>query len=238
MWYAEDITEAMAEGLRFAERALREEQAVHGLDALDEVQMHPLLAAGLAGAGLTVFREMPYPAPAEGIPKASERERCDLVLAPGGTVGLRDEVAARRERQAAEGTLFAGPLARVEAPQELGKIEPQEAYWLEVKTFGQFSYTDGVAGQNRTYLSQFNACLADVRKLSRVPEIERAGAAIVLFAESPEIAEHDLAAFAHQCLDKDLPLAGLHVQRVEIADRIGNRFAVVGTLDLRPSVRT
>lgn len=61
-WSLDDIADALADTLRERDAALTAEQAVYGLDALDEVELHPLLADGLARATpFGVLREQPYP---------------------------------------------------------------------------------------------------------------------------------------------------------------------------------
>ena len=234
-WPREEIAAALAEGLREQERDLLAEQAVHGLDALDEVELHPLLAAGIRAGGLGAFPEIPYPTDADASRKMSERERCDLVLTPAGATGIADSLRTRKDVRQAQDTLFAPLAAQLAAPAP-GLTDPAEAFWLEVKTVGQFAYVDGVAGPNRMYASQFNTCLADVRKLARATALRHTALAIVLFASTAEVAEHDLGAFAHKCLDHDLPLAGLVTERVEIADRIGNTVCVLGLVPLRPTM--
>lgn len=63
-----------------AEDALRLEQAVHGLDARDEVALQALLGEGLAEHH-RVTREAYYPSSGG---KRSGRRRCDFVLTPKG----------------------------------------------------------------------------------------------------------------------------------------------------------
>lgn len=232
-WQLDSITQALASGLAEADASLAAEQAVHGLDALDEVAMHPLLARGLHEAGFAVFRETPYPGQPEVLPKESERLRCDLVVGPRGATGIADSVRYGKELRRAKGTLFAAVAAEMIAPP-LGMIPPEEALWVEVKTIGQYTYVDGFAGPNRSYSSQFNACRGDVRKLAGAESIEQAALAVVLFNVSAEIAEHDLTAFMHTCLDRRLPVDELHTQTLPIADRIGNAACTVGLIRVRP----
>ena len=231
-WQLDAILDGLSSTLAARERDLQSEQAVHGLDALDEVALHPVLARGLEGSGLSVFRETPYPGQPEHLPKESERLRCDLVIGPGNATGIADIVRQGKELRRAEGTLFAGVAAELLAPPP-GAIEPADAFWLEVKVIGQFSYVDGFAGPNRTYASQFGACISDVRKLAAGREIIHAALAIVLFNEAEEVAEHDLAAFMHKCLDRNLPVAELRRLTIPITDRIGNTVCSVGLVRVR-----
>ena len=231
-WRLDTILDGMAAGLSAAQTALDAEQAVHGLDALDEVALHPLLAAGLETSGLSVFRETPYPGQPETLPKESERLRCDLVIGPGEASGIADIVRQGKELRRAQGTLFAGVATEMLAPSP-GAIEPADAFWLEVKVIGQFSYVDGFAGPNRTYASQFGTCVSDVRKLAGGMEIIHAALAIVLFNEAEPVAEHDLAAFMHKCLDRNRPVAELRRLTIPVTDRIGNSVCSVGLVRVR-----
>jgi hypothetical protein len=81
------VVEELSESLASAEAALRLEQAVHGLDAHDEVALQALLAEGLA-THHHVTREAYYPSSSG---KRSARPRCDLVLTPRGQPLERDE---------------------------------------------------------------------------------------------------------------------------------------------------
>ncbi len=233
-WPLDAIAEALASGLAATERDFSAEQAVHGLDALDEVALHPLLAQGLQQAGFAVFREVPYPGQPETLPKESERLRCDLVVAEGGTTAIADSVRRGKELRRAEGTLFAEIAPALVTPPA-GAVPPDEALWIEVKTIGQSTYVDGIAGPNRQYASQFTTCMADIRKLARSESIERAAFALVLFNAAPEIAEHDLLAFMHKCLDRGLPVSDLRTESLSIADRIGNAVCTVGLVSIRQS---
>ncbi len=123
------IADAAADALRARDADLREEHAVYGLDVLDELAFHPLIAAGLAATGCGVLREQPYPhewfrklrpggPPLRGgasdptliLPIPRDRMRCDLVLTPEPNQKLDDSLQNEKQRraQAAElqGTLF------------------------------------------------------------------------------------------------------------------------------------
>ncbi|MDQ7013551.1 MAG: hypothetical protein Q9O74_06590 [Planctomycetota bacterium] len=233
LWDQDTIAEALAAGLRHAEADLAAEQAVHGLDALDELGLHPILAAGLTGADLAVFREVPYPGQPKALPKESQRLRCDLVAAPQGSTGIADKVHQGKDIRRATGTLFADVAEQLAAPPT-GHAAPEDALWLEVKAIGQYSTVDGFVGPNRSYTSQFNACRNDIRKLGKARSIEQAALVLVTFHEQPEIATHDLAAFVHNCLDRHLPVGGLVTASLPISDRIGNSVCTVGLVRVRP----
>ena len=141
-----------------------------------------------------------------------------------------------KELRKAEGTLFAAVAHEVLAPPA-GSLPPEEALWVEVKTIGQHTYVDGIAGPNRSYAPQFNTCMADIRKLAMGHSIEHAALALVLFNETAAVAEHDLTAFMHKCLDRRLPVADLRRESIPIADRIGNGVCTVGLVRVRAEPR-
>jgi hypothetical protein len=58
VWSLPDIADAIREGLSARAEALDREQAVFGLDALEEVHLHPILAEALAAASYGVTREV------------------------------------------------------------------------------------------------------------------------------------------------------------------------------------
>ena len=181
------------------------EQSVRGLDALDELGLHPLLQAGLREAGYGVFAEQRYPA-ATPIRRDSEGERCDLVLTPRAL-----ELAVPNR----EPTLFDPPDA----------VALDEALWIEVKVVGQYT----PEGANARYASHLLGDVRrDVRKLSRDPGICSAALLIVLFARDQEVAAHDLAAWLTRCLDQDLPIGSPCLRSFSLNDRLGNGVCMVG----------
>src|SRR5687768_13172432 len=56
-----DIADAVRSGLMETLSHLEREQAVYGLDALDELALHPVLAEALRRSGHGVHREVRYP---------------------------------------------------------------------------------------------------------------------------------------------------------------------------------
>lgn len=58
---AYDLADAILAEFESCERQLRDEQAVRGLDSLSEVELHPIIAAGLSSLSIGVLREVPYP---------------------------------------------------------------------------------------------------------------------------------------------------------------------------------
>jgi hypothetical protein len=278
MWRHDDLLDALARGVADAEAALAREQAPYGLDALHELQLHPILAAALVapapGPGFGVIREQPYPqewvgkpssgkrlrptppAPADAdtldahapddecdqsvLPELRDRLRCDLVLTPEPDQTLADPLATVRQaddilRQGA-GSLFAAhaETAAAEHVPSPTAVVPEDAFWLEIKTLGQFSYCDGVPGPNTKYGAELvRAIRTDAAKLAEDGMIFHAAVLIVLFAATEEIARHDIAAAIHRCLDRDMPVGSPLFRSVPIADRIGNSVCELALVPVR-----
>jgi hypothetical protein len=183
---------------------------VHGLDALDELDLHPILEAALRSGGFGVYREQRYPAD-RGKRKVSEGERCDLVLTRDG-LPLRHPDAAS--------TLF----------DPADAVDLDDAFWLEVKVVAQYAGE----GPNRNYASQLLSTVRDdVTKLSKDPGILHAGLLIVLFVHEPIVAEHDLGIWQDRCLERGLPIAAPSVRSFPINDRIGNAVCAAALYPVR-----
>jgi len=231
IWNAGELLEWTRDALARVENGLRREQAVRGSDALSEVQIHPLLAAGVREHGLGVLREQPYPGIVPGRRKRSERSRCDLVLLPASGLKLRDPVEELVEAEAQAATLFAG----VPRSPDPATISSREAYWLEVKCVGQYTYTQGVPGPNRAYAGEItHAHSEDLAKLAQEAFIERGGLLVVLFTDEPEVATHDLGVALARAADKGLPVRSPQRASFEIQDRIGNRWCTLSLIEISP----
>lgn len=236
MWNSAEILGACAAALRLHADQIELEQSVRGLDAMSEVQLHPILATGLSRQlSCAVLRETVYPAPdalATGRrPRRSERERCDLVLLPPGATRLRDAVLEAARVEAASDTLFAGAEAR--AIQVDPDPLPEDAFWLEVKSVGQFVVVDGAARPNRAYGSELRrAVRSDVEKLAAAPGVRAGAMLLVLFAEDLRVASHDWSVAAREVAG----IAGVGWERtgaLEVNDRIGNRVCFLGLLPVQ-----
>lgn len=209
-WSTADIADAVEAG--FLRRAEHDdlEQAVYGFDALDELGLHPIIFDALREPGWGVWPEMTYPGEYHKR-KRSEGRRCDCVLTPGGTP-LRD--------RAVRGTLF----------DALDAADPEDAYWLEIKTVAQFE----MSGAFRRYTAELlNPVQKDVKKLWSDGVIRHAGLLIVLFTRDAEVAEHDLAVWHDRCLSKGLPVGPPAVRGLPITDRIGNAWCGVAVYGVR-----
>ncbi len=231
IWSASELLASAAHGLRRADAALRREQAVHGIDALGEVQLHPFLASGLRDSGLGVLREHPYPGVVSRRPQRHERSRCDLVILPRPGLKLRDPVEELVQADAKSATLFAH-LRELPEPNAIGS---RDAYWIEIKSVGQSTYTQGVPGPNRAYSSEITrAHTDDLAKLAQEALIERGALLVVLFTHDQETANHDLRIAAARAIDQGLPLRSPETTSFEIPDRIGNQWCTLSLIEISP----
>jgi hypothetical protein len=151
--------------LASAEDALRLEQAVHGLDAGDEVELQALLAEGLS-AHHRVTREAYYPS---AIGKRSSRLRCDLVLTPRGQALLTDETT------------------------DGATCPPEEALWLELKVAHQLR--PSMRSNARYGQQWRRAIVGDLQKLRTDPRVRHAALALVVFNDTQATLDKDLALF-------------------------------------------
>lgn len=233
MFAPDQIIQTIAAQMHKVAIALDAEHAVQGLDALDELGLHPIVEKALAASNLGVFREFPYPLPPKLRPDHRERERCDLVLTPNPLGPPADPVRERKDRDKAVDTLFEPIVESIASEKKVTPIE--ECFWLEVKAVGQYTYTDGLPGPNQTYTSQLTrGPAADVAKLARDPLIHQAGVLIVLFTQDETTAKHDLSVMVHKMLDLDLPISSPFVESFPINDRIGNTNCTLAITPLRP----
>lgn len=209
-WSTADIADAIIDGLRRQAAHDDLEQAVYGFDARDELALHPLIADALRAAGYGVWPEQRYPGDRLR-PRRSEGKRCDLVLTRA-QLPLRDPLV--------RGTLF----------DDQPATDPEEAYWLEIKTVAQFD-TDGPFPR---YSAELLAPVAqDVRKIWTDGGIRFGGLALLLFAQSQALAEHDLKAWHERCLSRGLPVALPALRGLAITDRIGNAWCALGLYAVR-----
>lgn len=255
MWSLDELVEPVIAALSRREAELREEQAVRGIDALDELGLHPLVAAALAETGRGVLREQAYPhewtrkaavrvdtSTGEVLPESRQRQRCDLVLTEHAGQRLNDSLhrakARRQAREAVKGTLFealGGAEALCDAQVDrAGLVEPEEAFWLEVKVVAQFCFNAGVLGPNRAYASELvRGPIADVTKLAADRRVQHAGVLVVLFTADEATAKNDLGVLLHKCLDKGLPITSPATRSTGVVDRIGNRVCTASLVGVR-----
>lgn len=199
VWSGADLADALVRGLGSLEADTAREQAVSGIDGLDEVDLHPHVAHAIQAAGFGVHREVRYPAARGGRNKA-KGPRCDLVLTPDG-LPLHDPHTAE--------TLFDDPNA----------VDLESAYWLEIKTIAQFLET----GANVSWSAQLLSTVRDdVAKLDADDGIRHSGLLIMMFAASDEVVDHDLRVWQDRCLEQGLPIGAPWMRRIPLLDRLGN----------------
>ena len=209
-WSAADIADEVFRGFEARARADDLEQVVYGFDTLDELGLHPLIQDALRGGGWGVWPEQRYPSDRTKR-KRSEGKRCDIVLTRDG-LPLRDP--------AVKATLFDSPDA----------ADPEEAYWLEVKSVAQFETSGPFPRYSGELLSPV---AADVRKLWNDGLIYHSGLLLVLFTADRDVAEHDIRAWHHNCLKRGFPVATPAVRHIPITDRIGNGHCAVAVFGVR-----
>ena len=209
-WSTSDIADAVEAGLLGCAKAADEEQAVYGIDALDELGLHPLIQGALTSRGYGVWPEQRYP-DARNNSKRSEGQRCDIVLTRD-RLPLRDPLI--------KGTLF----------DDQPASDPDMAYWLEVKTVAQFE----TSGPFPRYSAELLAPVAkDIKKIWSDGKIRFGGLLLVLFTAHQQVAEHDLAAWHTRCLDKGLPVGPPAVRGFDINERIGNAWCAIAVFPVR-----
>ncbi len=209
-WDGHEIVEAVAGHLERLARADDLEQAVYSIDRLEELELHPLIHAGLREAGFGTHPEQRYPSERTGRRK-SEGKRCDAVLTP-------DDLPLAEP--GAEATLFADENA----------VALEAAFWLEIKTVAQYT-TEGPFAR---YGSELLATVSqDIRKLAQDRAIFHAGLLLVLFTESQEIAEHDLQAWYDRVLQRGYPVAPAIRHGFALTDRMGNGWCAVALFPVR-----
>jgi len=203
-WSVADIADALEAGFAKENDRLAGEQAVYGLDALDEVALHPVIARAFAEAGYGVHREKRYPADRRKR-RESEGERCDFVFTPDGRALAEPDRA---------GTLF--------DPADAAPLD--EAFWLEVKVAWQFT----IEGPNPRYSAQMlSVARRDVAKLAKDPQILHAGLCLIAFVQDEQIAKHDLAVWYERYVERGLPVGFPSRRLTPISNRIGNGVAAV-----------
>jgi len=208
-WSWRQLADVLAGGLARATAAIELEQAVRGLDAWRELELHPLLQGALRAAGFGVHPEQRFPQ-ARGRRRRSEGARCDLVVTPDG-------------RALADGD------APAPAPTPASF---EEALWIEVKVVAQFR----PLGPNRAYAQALQTPVwNDVKKLASDPQIVHGLVVLVLFTADEVVATHDLDVWRARAIDRGLHLWPREQRSVPIVDRLGHRVCTVALFPLDPS---
>lgn len=209
-WDFSTVADDVARALSQAEADLRLEQAVYGLDSLEELALQKLIADRLASS-YCVAREVHYPSMAGR--KLTHRQRCDLVLTPMGRPLRLDSRPAG---------LF----------DPLDQAPPHEALWLEVKSACQFR--EGGARHGGYGQQWRTAAVEDLRKMESEPLIHEAGLLLIVFNESGEVLGKDLDLFESVLVQKEVLAGFRQVRSVPILDRMGHRLC---TAALFPTIQ-
>lgn len=210
LWDLSIIADAVGDALSQAEAEKRLEQAVYGIDSLDEKAIQALLAVRLSGA-FEVAREVHYPSSFGK--KLTHRNRCDLVISPKHRPLKRD---------ATPPNLFDPP----------NLCEPKDALWLEVKVAYQFREGNIRHGG---YGSQWrNAVVDDLRKMEAEEMIREAGLLLIVFNESQDVLDKDLELFETILAQKEVLAGFRQVRTVKIIERIGHHLC---TAALWPTIQ-
>ena len=197
------VADRLGDVVAVAEAESRLEQAVYGLDSLEETALQAMLAERLR-EHYEVAREVHYPSSVGR--KLTHRQRCDLVLSAKGRPLRLDRALP---------TLF-------DPPNQCG---PDEALWLEVKVAYQFR-EGGV--RHGGYGAQWrNAVVADLRKMEAEESIREGGLVLVVFNESEAVLQKDLDLFETVLAQKEVLAGFRQVRTVPILDRIGHRICTV-----------
>ncbi len=199
-WDFSTLADHLGQIVHQAEADLRLEQAVYGLDAREELQLHTLLADGLTNH-YEVAKEVHYPSTVGK--KLTHRPRCDIVLSPKSRKLKLDSQAP---------TLFDPP----------NLASPSEALWLEVKVAYQFR--EGHI-RHTGYGPQWrNNTINDLRKMESDPLIHEAGLLLVVFNESEHILTKDLDLFERVLIEKEVLAGFRQVRSIPILERMGHRI--------------
>jgi len=212
-WSWHELADALTKGLVTAAAEVELEQAVRGLDARSELELHPLLHASLRAAGYGVHPEQRFPRE-RGKRRRSEGVRCDMVVTPGGLALEAEETQLG---------LF--------APRQTVGLE--QALWLEVKAVAQFKEQR----PNRAYAAALQRPVwKDVEKLAADPGIVHAAVLLILFTADAATAEHDLGVWAGRASLLGLPLWPRVQRSLAIGDRRGNKLCTLALFPIERAI--
>jgi hypothetical protein len=226
LWEEHSLLDAIAAEFEEREASLIAENAIKGLDSLDELSIHPIVAGAISKLGLGVFREFPFPGSMGKRRKKMERTRCDFVLTRDASLPPGDPIARDIRAEAKAATLFA------ESPALPEKTTPiDECLFLECKVVGQYVYVDGVPGPNRTYASSLiRAVAGDLKKLGEDEKITFGSVLLIHFTADESVAKHDFTVALHRALDRKVSFRSPLVRHIRVPDRIGNACCTIALI--------
>jgi hypothetical protein len=208
MWSPADIVDAAAEAIRRAESRLCEEQAIEGIDALQERALQAMLEGAFSAAGWTVARETRYPSARPRSRAAGAR--CDLVLTHGA------------------------PLQPDAMPSLFDPAEPtppEGACWIEVKMAAALD-VEGAAPAYARVLS--DAAIRDAAALASEPLIRHGMLLFVLLGASEESLRRDVTRWVDETLATGIPGGQPRVRTLPIRDLRGNAVAAIACVPVSP----
>lgn len=219
---AATVAEAAVAALRASadERDLAQE--VRGVDSLPERELQPMLAKGFEAAGLHPLREVRFPSRA-GEPVRSVGTRCDFVLrTTDAPLDLGDEIDAEDDDVDEPPGLFAEP--EPVAPPLV--LDPESAFWLEVKT-GAACRDLGDAGDLTTLPKRTTI---DLARLAHARGVRHAAVLVVAFGPDEATLAHDAHALDRHAAEQGLPTLGAVVRTFPLTDRHGNAAGLVALI--------
>ncbi len=236
MWDLFSINRSFCEVLWSIEEQLCAQGIPYGLDSHSETRLHPLLAQAFAHNGHGVVREVGYPTSPIDRPNETQRQRCDLVLTPNFDQAIFDPIDEQRTQDQAVGTLFEAFVQDSDPSltPSSDMVPPKEAFWVEVKSVGQYSYVEGVPGPNTNYTNELlKGPREDIVKLASDSHIHHAASLIVLFTEYRDAGQKDITTVVNEMLNHKLPVQLPVLDSFPITNHAGNEWCTLGLIPLR-----
>jgi hypothetical protein len=100
--------------------------------------------------------------------------------------------------------------------------EPEDAVWIELKVIRRFIAGRNAPGPNQAYGAEMSRAIRDLHKLHKDSRIHRAALLLILFTESPEIANRDVRDAVILAMKEGLFPKEPRWESLPIPDRIGN----------------
>ena len=217
---AATVADAAVAAVRAAGEELDLAQEVRGVDSLPEREIQAILETGFAAAGLHPLREVRFPHRA-GEPIRSVGTRCDFVLRSDDVpLDLGDEIDEEDGNDDS-----AGLFAELAPPPPL-PLDPEQAFWLEVKT-GAACRDLGEAGDLATLPKRTTV---DLARLAHARRVRHAAVLVVAFGLDEETLARDAHVLDRHAADQGLPTLGAVVRTFPLTDRHGNAAALVAVI--------
>ncbi len=193
-------------------------QEVRGVDSLPEREIQTILERGFESAGLHPLREVRFPHRA-GEPIRSVGTRCDFVLRP-------EDAPLDLENELEDGDAEAPGLFAELAPAPPSPVDPEQAFWLELKT-GAACRDLGEAGDLSTLPKRTTV---DLARLAHARRVRHAAVLVVAFGPDEETLTRDAHALDRHAAAQGLPTLGAVVRTFPLTDRHGNAAGLVAVI--------